>query len=90
LERVAQKLRCRVGANNAGEFIRRDSPVVVCNGSSATVCNQTSPPTVWANNAGEFIRRYSPGVKKTPLFARYKKNVGITPVSPDVVEYTQV
>jgi hypothetical protein len=74
-------------------------PSFVCNGSSATVWDQTSPPTVWdqtspptvwANNAGEFIRRYSPGVKKTPLFARYKKNVGITPVSPDVVEYTQV
>ena len=36
--------------------------MVVCNGSSATVCNQTSPPTVRANNAGEFIRRYSPVV----------------------------
>ncbi len=64
-------------------------PPFVCDGSSdrygpnvtAHGVNQTSPPTVGANNAGEFIRRYSPGIKK---------NVGITPFSPDVVEYTQV
>jgi hypothetical protein len=37
-------------------------PSFVCNGSPATVWDQTSPPTVGANNAGEFIRRYSPVV----------------------------
>ena len=41
---------------------------------------------------GELIRRYSPVVRVRRIVAAHGvgPNVGITPVSPDVVEYTQV
>ncbi len=65
-----------------GEFIRLNLPGM----------KKMSSPTVGANNAGELIRRYSPVVRVRRIVAAHGvgPNVGITPVSPDVVEYTQV
>ena len=65
-------MKSEVGANNAGEFMRRYSPLMR-RGKSPTIdrrrrgesCRRIHAPliavVVGANHAGEFMRRYSPG-----------------------------
>jgi len=74
-----------VGANDLAILFARICPM---GKSSASHSAQFAR---CGKNVGEFIRPDSPDGKKrrrihSPLFARYKKNVGIAPFIADVVE----